>query len=526
MKKQSALGEQGFTLTEILIANIVFAIVALSFISLYAALVSSASFTKRKAVALTLATNQMEYLKSLPYDSLAVQGGSIYSANPLPATSTQTVNNFPYTVTTSVSYADDAFDGCASYPSQTLKEKYCRNYPPPSGAPSIDPNPQDYKVLNVTVTASNGTKLAEVDTQVAARVSETSSTTGAVFVSVIDETGNPISGAAVTLVNSTLTPNINLGDQTDSNGVAIFYGLPPDTTGYDYVVSASKTGYSSLTTIAPSGSLQPNYSSLQVITQQSSLVTLTIKGMSANSLVVETTDTSGNPIANMKTYIKGGYKKYTLTTDTSYYFDNMSPSDTRPTSDSSGLAAVSNLVPGPYIFCGDNGNTNCKVGNTTYYLVAAVPYSGTNAFNPIIVPTYYSSSPPSTLFTYGSTSTYLQKVRLMFTTDSTYPRVNKLTPDDVSISAGGLNAFAFTITGTNLPCSSSSSSCSTSVKFVQGSTTYTAACTGTSSPATQLNCTINLTGITVGQAQLLLTVSGKTISIPAGSLIGGFNVSS
>ncbi|MFO0882087.1 MAG: carboxypeptidase regulatory-like domain-containing protein [Candidatus Saccharimonadales bacterium] len=523
MKKHTALGGHGFTLTEVLIANIVFAIVALSFIGLFTALVSSASTTKRKAVALTLATNQMEYLKSLPYDSLAVAGGSIYSASPLPATSTQTVNNFSYTITTAVSYADDAYDGCASYPSQALKLKYCRNYPPPTGAPATDTNPEDYKVINVIVASKTGVKLAEVDTQVAARVSETSSTTGAIFVSVIDETGNPVSGASVTLTNSTVSPAINLGDQTDSNGVAIFYGMPPDTNGYDYVVSASKSGYSSLTTIAPSGSLQPNYSSLQVLTQQSSLVTLTIKGMSANSLVIETTDTSGNPIANMKTYIKGGYKKYSSSTDTSYYYDNFTPSDTRPTSDGSGLTSVSNLVPGSYIFCGDAGATNCKVGATTYFLVAAVPYSGTNAFNPIVVPTYYASNPPSTTFSYNSTA-FLQKVRLMLTTDSNYPRISTLSPDDLSLASGGLSAFAFTITGTNLPCNSNPSSCSTSVRFIQGGNTYTASCTGTASPATQLNCTVNLTGISSGQAQLSLTVSGKSITIPAGSLIGGLNV--
>lgn len=524
MKKYKALGGQGFTLTEVLIANVIFAIVALSFIGLYTALVSSASLTKRKAIALTLATNQMEYLKSLPYDSLAVAGGSIYSTNPLPASTTKTVNSFSYTIKTAISYVDDAYDGCANYPNLTLKQKYCRSYPPPSGAPATDTNPQDYKVINVEVKTSNGSKLAEVDTQVAARVSETNSTTGAIFVTVIDETGNPISDASVSLANSTTTPNINLGDQTDSNGTAIFYGLPPDTSNYDYKITASKDSYSTIATIAPSGSLQPNYPNLQVITQQSSFITLTIKGMSANSLVIETTDTSGNPLANIKTYIKGGYKKYNSTTNTEYYYDNYSPTDVRPSSDSGGLAAVSNLVPGEYKFCGDAGATNCKIGNTVYYLVAAVPYGGTNSFNPITIPAYYSSSPPTTLFSYGGNSSYLQKVRLMFTTDSSYPRIATLTPDNTSIGAGGLSAFNFQITGTNLPCNSNPASCGTTVRFTQDANTYTASCTGNSSPATTLSCTVNITGISAGKAQLQLANSGKSIAIPAGALLGGLNV--
>lgn len=524
MKKYKTLDQDGFTLTELLIANVIFAIVALSFLALYTALVTSAALAKRKAVALTLATNQMEYLKSLPYNDLAVSGGSIYSTNPLPASSVKTVNNFNYTVKTAISYVDDAYDGCASYPNQSLKELYCRSYPPPSGAPTTDTNPQDYKVINVRVLTSSNAKLAEVDTQVGARVAETASTTGALFVTVIDDNGNPVSGATVGVVNTTITPNVNLSDETDSNGTAIFYGLAPDTTNYDYVVSASKTGYSSLSSIPPSGSLQPNYQNRQIFTQLSSFITMTIKPQGQNSLVIEATDVNGSPYSNMKVYVKGGYKKYNATTDTSYYYDTMTPSDTRPTTDSSGLTSISNLAPGTYIFCGDVGTTNCKIGNTTYYLAAAVPYSGTNSFNPIIVPTYEASDPPTTTFSYNATN-FLQKVRLILTTDSSYPRVRTLTPDDVSLSTDPLSAFAFQITGTNLPCSSVAASCGTSVRLLQGAATYTASCTGNSS-GLQLNCTVNISGIALGMARLSITSSSKTLTIPAGSLLGGVNVGS
>lgn len=522
MKKYKALGEHGFTLTELLITNIVFAIVALSFLALYSALVTSASLAKRKAVALTLATNQMEYLKSLPFDNLAVSGGSIYSTNPLPATTTKTINNFGYTITTSVSYADDSYDGCASYPTTALKQKYCRNYPPPSGAPTTDTNPQDYKDINIRVTSNGNINLAEVDTQVAARVSETNSTTGALFVTVLDDSGNPIPGAAVSVVNTTISPNVNLGDETDGNGVALFYGIPPDTTNYDFVITASKTDYSTLKTIAPSGSLQPNYQNAQIFTQQSSLVTLKLKPMGQKSLVIETTDTSNTPLGNAKIYIKGGYKKYNATTDTSYYFDNMTPSDTRPTTDSGGMATVDGLVPGSYIFCGDVGATNCKIGNTTYYLAAAVPYGGANAFNPIVVPTYITGSTQPT-FEYN-TIQYLQKVRLMLTTDSTFPRVATLTPDDVSLAAGGLNNFSFQINGNNLPCNAVASSCATTVKFIQGANNYPASCTGLAA-GLLLTCTVNLSSISIGQTQLQIIVGSKTLTIPANGMLGGLNVS-
>ena len=97
----------------------------------------------------------MEYLKSLPYDSLAVAGGDIYNTTYLPASFNTTIYGITYTITTAISFIDDSYDGCGSYPTLALKQIYCHNYPPPSGAPTTDLNPMDYKDINVRVTAKN-----------------------------------------------------------------------------------------------------------------------------------------------------------------------------------------------------------------------------------------------------------------------------------------------------------------------------------------------------------------------------------
>lgn len=498
----------------------VLAVVSLSILTLFVALVNSELLNKRKAVASTLATNQMEYLKSLPYNSLAVAGGSIPAASPLPNTSTTVIDGASYTTKTSINYIDDAFDGCAAYPTPELKAKYCRNLPAPSGAPAVDTNDADYKIVHVSVFGPTNIKYAEVDTQISARVAETASTTGALFVTVIDDNGNPVSGATVTVTNNTLVPIVNVSDSTDSNGNAIFYSLVPDTTAYDYVVTASNTGYSTLTTIVPAGSLQPNYSSQRIFTQQSSLVTMTIKPQGANSLVLETTDTAGNPISGVKPNLKGGYKKYSSASDTSYYYDTMTPTDTRPTTDASGLIGLSNLVPGNYFFCGDGGATSCTKGGTTYYLAAAVPYLG--SFSPVKVPTYVASSPPATTFTYNSLN-YLQKVRLMLTTSSTFPRVQTLTPSEASIAGGSLASLAFQVTGVNLPCNAVAASCNTSVRLTQGASIFIASCTGTSA-GLLLNCTVNLSGASAGQTQLVVTANSQTLTLPGSPMFGGINV--
>ena len=512
----------GYTLVELMVTMAVLAVLTVGAFTLFTSLLHSTIVAQRQAVASTLATNQAEYVKSLPYDNLAVAGGAIVSANTIPASYTKKVQGITYTVKTSITYADDAYDGCGSYPNATLKQKYCRNYPPPSGAPSVDSNPGDYKDVTVTVTDPSGTVLATLDTHISALVAETASNTGALFVSVIDDSGQPVVGATVNVTNSTTSPVVNASDTTDQNGLVIFYDLPPSTTNYRYQIGASKSNYSSLTTIVPNGTLQPTYPNQNLISQNSSFVTLTIKPQGQNSLVVETTDTNGSPLAGAKVYIKGGYKSYTATSDTTYYYDNMSPSDIRPTTDAGGLAAVTNLVPGNYIFCGDAGATNCKIGNTTYYLAAAVPYGGSISFQPIVVPTYDADNPPATTFSYGGTN-YLQKVRLMLTTNSSFPRIASLSPYDVSSSGGALSNFAFTIKGANLPCSSSASSCTTKVKFTQGSNTYNASCTGTSA-GVQLNCTANLSSATVGSLQLVITVGSNVLTLPGDPLQGDLDV--
>lgn len=514
--------ESGYTLVELLLVMSVLAIMALGAFDLFISLLHSAIVAQRQAVASTLATNQMEYLKSLPYDNLAVTGGAIVSSTTIPGTTTKKVNGNTYTIKTSITYADDAYDGCGSYPTQALKQKYCQNYPPPSNAPSTDTNPGDYKDVHVTVTDTSGLQLASLDTHIAALVAETASNTGALFVYVVDDSGNPIVGATVNVVNSSVSPTVNVFDTTDENGIVIFYDLPPSSSGYHYQISALNNGYSSLTTIPPSGNLQPTYSSQNLISQSSSFVTLTLYQQGQNSLLLESTDTNGSPISNAKIYVKGGYKKYTATSDTSYYYDTLNPSDIRPTTDSGGFAGLTNLVPGNYFFCGDAGATSCSVGGTTYYLAAAVPYGGNSPLEPIIVPTYDPDNPPSTTYAYNSVN-YLQKVRLMLTSSSSFPRVTSLSPYDGSLASGTLSSFAFTIKGANLPCSASAASCSTHVSFKQGSNNFAASCTG-SNAGLQLNCTVNLSSAVAGNTQLIVNVGANTLTLPGSPLLGGIIV--
>ena len=493
----------GFTLVELMVSLTVIAVISVGFFSLFIALVHSTTVAKQQAVASTLATNQMEYLRSLSYDSLAVSGGSIISSSYIPAVITKKLNGITYTITTSISYVDDAYDGCGPYPTADFKKKYCRNYLHPGNANAInnvDTNPADYKIAHVAVTNRSGTRLATVDTQISARVSETANTTGALFVTVTDPSGTAVPETTITVTNSTINPNVSVSDTTDSNGLAIFYGLPPDF-GQDYVIKATKAGYSTVNSISPSGSLQPTYINQKILSQQSSYLALVVGKMAANSLVIETTDTSGLPLANMKVYLKGGYKKYTLLTDESYYNDTLTPADSRPISNNVGIATVMNLPPiNGYLFCGTNGATGCAIGATTYYLAAALPYGGNTSFSPIVVPENKDSS--LTLFDQDG-SQYVQKVRLLLTPNSSFPRVSRISPDTINLS-DNLKNVKFVISGYNLT--------NASATLAQNGITYTDShCVGST---TQLTCSYDLSTAVVGELQLSVQNSSGTLLLP------------
>ncbi|PID31193.1 hypothetical protein CSA80_04035 [Candidatus Saccharibacteria bacterium] len=505
--------EKGLTLLEMLVSMVVIGVIALGFFSLFTALVNSAVLAKQRSVGGALANNHMEYLRSLPYDRLAVSGGSIIASSYLPAETETVIDNVTYKTKTNIEYIDDAYDGCGPYPTPELKQLYCRNYATPGNSggngDNADANPADYKVVHVEVSLASGTRLAVMDSQVAARVAETASTTGALFINVTDPSGNAVQGATVKVVNTTLMPTVSVSDSTDTNGAAIFYGLPPDSE-QDYTITVEKSGYSTIESIQSSGALQPTYPSQTILSQQSSYLALVIAPMHQDSLIIEAVDTAGAPLANVSVQVKGGYKKYTATSDTAYYFDSLSPTDLRPVTGADGITTLNDLPPiNGYEFCGDAGAGGCSAGGVNYYLASAVPYGGANSLAPVSIPLSSDTSAPS--FLYGGTD-YAQKVRLILTTNSAFPRVFSMNPSSASL-ADDLRNVSIVFDGSNLG--------SASAFLTQGGTTYTSlGCTGS---ATQLACDYDLSGVTAGDMQVTVQNGSGSLVLPVTPL-GGFRV--
>lgn len=174
MNKRRAYNSNGYSIPELIVAIVILTTLVLGVMGTYAVLLGSAGLAKKKAAGLGLATSQLEYLRSLSYDDLAVQGGAIDSSGPkIPASKEQQSGPYYFFVVyaTDIQYVDDAYDGCFNYPAG--QEYLCRNGPAVTGKPK-DTNPRDYKIADVVVTEKNSSKeVTRVSTQIAARVAET-----------------------------------------------------------------------------------------------------------------------------------------------------------------------------------------------------------------------------------------------------------------------------------------------------------------------------------------------------------------
>jgi hypothetical protein len=495
MSKRINNNESGFTIAEVVVSVVILTIFSISVMSAYFVMVGSAATARLKSKGLSVGTEQIEYLRSLPYDNLAVEGGSINtSATKIPASKEVTVGSDTFKVETTIVYVDDAFDGCLTYPS--AQSYLCRNGPAKSGLP-VDSNPRDYKVADVVVKEKNSQKeISRVSTQIAARVAETGGATGAIIVVVVDSTGQVISGATVTISNSTVSPQVNQSVGTDVNGTALFLDATPDS-GKDYVITATKSGYSSLTTIASSGSLLPTYPNISVLAQQVTSSTMLIDQVASDSLLVKVVDSNGTPRPGSQFSIRGGVKLYTSVVDQTYSYNQSAI-----TTNSSGEYLFNNLTPGQYELC--YSSSLCQSGR---YAIALHSTFGSQSWQPFTVE-------PGITNQLGGTP--MQTVTLYTSSSSSYPRLRSISPGSISATANNLDDVEIIINGTNLS--------GALVQLRQSGVDTTGATVGVDT-GTSIRRAFNLSGKT-GPFEVVVTGSGGIVTqngLAPGTL-GGFNV--
>lgn len=277
---------KGFTLTELLVAV---AILVIVITPLTVALIKNGKFltkNKEKLVGESLASEQIEIIRNLPFDDVGTDTGwphGAIAAHPDPITR----SGISFQKIVSIVYVDDPYDMLA----------------PTEGGVTCNPAindcySNDYKKVEVSVApVSNPSAKTTLTTDISPSGQETASNTGILEIRVINASGDPVPAADINVVNT--NQGINIITQTQIDGKISIPVLPPDTDNYH--IEATKTGCSLAQTYPASvDNPNPDPQDQSVLLLQLTSLTLSIDLLSA--MTINTVDTNGAPIVDPVTF--------------------------------------------------------------------------------------------------------------------------------------------------------------------------------------------------------------------------------
>lgn len=215
------------SLVDVIVGTALVLIVFLALLGLLRASLMVSSSAKAKAGATAVATTQMEYIRSLPYEAVGTIGG--IPAGEIAQYATTTLNGIPYGVRTLIQYVDDPRDGSGGADTNTITT--------------------DYKRVRVATTYTFRGEQREVAlvSNVAPPSIETTTGGGTLRINTVDAQGAPVAGASVRIENPSLSPAVDFTTFADIAGTVQLPGAPTST---DYRVTVTKDGYSTAETYA------------------------------------------------------------------------------------------------------------------------------------------------------------------------------------------------------------------------------------------------------------------------------------
>jgi prepilin-type N-terminal cleavage/methylation domain-containing protein len=209
---------QGFTLLELLVASIVLVVGLIALSHFFASAASRVLDSDIRSVMHQVGAEEMEAIRGLPYENVGVVNGPVPGV--LAASEARTVNGVSLKISRSVLYQTDP----------TYTGPYYANY----------------RRVTVTVSAldKEGQEVAGIEPVVLTTYVAGGATGGSILVKVQDSLGQPVEGAYFTIVNTVKGVNLNSTELvTDEVGSMLVPGLTVDSGG-NYVVTATKSGYS------------------------------------------------------------------------------------------------------------------------------------------------------------------------------------------------------------------------------------------------------------------------------------------
>lgn len=280
---------KGFGILEVVLATFVIGVVTVGIFSLITITMKATHDGQRRIIATALANEKMEMVRNLPYDSVGTVGG--VPSGPIVQTEQIVRNGSSYTVATDIRYIDDSYDGTlGGNPSDTLNT--------------------DYKQVRVQVSwQSNAASSRPVllITKIVPKGIEGGQSLGTLIFQALNAAGSGVAGATVRLINSQVTPPVDLTTTTNDEGKVVIPGLIASSGKYQLTVS--KAGYTTEQTYGTTASFTPDtdHSHLTAIAGQITNKTFSIDSVA--SLIIQTTDALTNASLGNIAYRITGTKK-------------------------------------------------------------------------------------------------------------------------------------------------------------------------------------------------------------------------
>lgn len=270
---------QGFTIIESLVLLFVMSVITVTFYSAWSVGTRHIIESKNKMGATALANEKMEIVRNLKYDDIGVQGGIPNGA--IPADEDVVENGRNYHVKTFIQYIDDSFDG--AYPDDTV--------------------PNDYKRVKVTVSWGETGKTSLVSRFVPPGL-EVSAGDGILSVNIIDSQGIGVAQSTVRVVNSDISPPVDVTAETDNSGNLMFPGAEESILKYQ--ITVSKSGYETVATVDPATITDYNPVDTNASVVAGAINTKTIVQDKISNLEILSVNANDAAIPDVQFDIKGG----------------------------------------------------------------------------------------------------------------------------------------------------------------------------------------------------------------------------
>jgi len=213
---------RGLSLVDVIVGVALLLIIFMALFGMFRVSIALTAAAKARAGATALATEQMEYIRSVTYADTGTVGG--IPSGVIEPTIERTLNGRTYTIRTFIQYIDDPADGLDGDDENGVIT--------------------DYKKIKVEASYPIGERVDNVSlvSNRTPRGIETVEGGGTLRISVIDAVGDDVSSAQVRIQNSNTSPAVDVTTFTGSGG---FVFLPGAEAAIDYIVTVTKNGYSS-----------------------------------------------------------------------------------------------------------------------------------------------------------------------------------------------------------------------------------------------------------------------------------------